>query len=554
MSTAQKRSKGARPQFNNAWLVATILLPFAAGYHLSYIFRTINAVIVDQLVAEIGVLPAELGLLTSMYFLVMVAVQMPIGTLLDRHGPRRLQAVLLPVAALGACVFALAESMVGLFVGRLLIGLGVSAALMAGLKAVVLWFPSERIGFANGLIVTAGALGAVVATAPAHLLIDALGWRAVFLLLAALTIWVAAIIFLIVPEKKSADTKQTQGAAVQLRRIYCDARFWRLAPVSAACIGTSWAYQGLWATPWLAEVEGLDHAAVIRHLFVMGLALSVSAIALGALADRLRRRGIATEALFAAMAAVFMLAQLALILRWPIPLYLSWALIAMAGAATVLSYAILPGYFPKEASGRANAALNMFHLGVAFGVQWLIGVIIDQWPSQQGRHPIDAYQVAFALNLVIQAIAFAWFVLPQFNMMALRTGNPIPSVLRAYDARPAVTAYRRAHLTWLNEVGAAQLQVASWRNVALASIAVCVVLTTLALPRLSALRDAEPSPTPTRYGVVMWPRLAVCRQGWEVAAKGILCGNKYGDPAMRRAGLDSVASSTGTIRDARDDS
>jgi len=223
-----------------------------------------------------------------------------------------------------------------------------------------------------------------------------------------------------------------------------------------------------------------------------------------------------------------MLAQLAVILRWPIPSYLSWALIAMAGAATVLSYTILPGYFPKEASGRANGALNLLHLSVAFGVQWLTGVVIDQWPSQEGLHPLEAYQAAFALNLVVQAIAFAWFALSQSNILTFRFGKRMQPVLRAYETRPVMSAYRRAHLSWLSEVRAAQLQASSWRDVALVSIAVCVVLTTLAIPGLSAISDVEPSLTPTRQGVVMLPRSAVCRASDGVPANGYYGGKKCG--------------------------
>lgn len=520
MSTASSCSGSARPQIEGVSLFIVVLLPFAAGYCLSYVLRTINALIAQPLVAEIGLSSANLGLLTSLYFLVMAVAQLPLGALLDRYGPRRIQCLCLLIAAIGAAVFANAQGLPTLLLGRALIGLGFSAALMSGLKAIVLWFPPERIASANGLLVTLGALGAVTATAPGEALVDALGWRGLFLLLAGLTIASAAVIFMIVPERRHRRAAPSGAPTITIGGIYSDRRFWRLAPISAACIGTSWAVQGLWAAPWLTEVEGFDRPTVVRHLLVMALALSFSAIALGSLADRLRRRGVTTEALFGATVVVFMLAQLAVILRWPIPSFLSWALIAMAGAATVLSYAILPGYFPKEASGRANGALNLLHLGVAFGVQWLIGVIIDLWPSQQGHHPVDAYRTAFALNLVAQAIAFMWFVLPQLDGLAIRFGDRIPPVLHAYQARLVVNSYRQAHLTWLAEVELARSQAASWRSVALASIAVCVALTTLAIPNLPALSGVEPSLAPTTREVVVLSLSTAHRSNDGVMAEG----------------------------------
>ena len=169
-----------------------VLLPFAAGYYLSYAFRTINALIAGMLTRELSLSAADLGLLTSVYFLAMAAVQLPLGALLDRFGPRRVQSACLLFAAAGAGVFARAEGLTGLMLGRALIGVGVATALMASLKAIVLWFPKDRIAFANGCVVMLGALGAVTATVPAEPLVHALGWRGLFAMLAIATAGVAA--------------------------------------------------------------------------------------------------------------------------------------------------------------------------------------------------------------------------------------------------------------------------------------------------------------------------------------------------------------------------
>jgi predicted MFS family arabinose efflux permease len=472
-----------------------VLLPFAVGYYLSYVFRTINALIAGALSDEFGLGPADLGLLTSMYFLVMAAVQWPLGVLLDCYGPRRVQSACLLVTAAGAYVFAVADSFSDLVLGRALIGIGVATALMAGLKAVVLWFPPERVGFANGLLVTAGALGAVTASAPAQGLIDRLGWRGLFLLLAVLALAAAALMMMVVPERCRVARTASVGASASLGSIYRDARFWTLAPLSATTIGAAWSIQGLWAAPWLTDVEGFDRATVVQHLLVMGLALCGGALLLGTLADRLRQRGIPVETLFGAMAALFMLAQLMVILRWPVPSLVSWALIGMAGAATVLSFAILPGYFPKEVSGRANAALNLLHLSAAFSAQWLTGVIIDQWPSAHGRHPVVAYRVAFGLNLAVQAMAFGWFV-------ASRRRAAVPATIAATNlaadrAPPAVCRYRQAHRAWQREVTAARQHAARWRVAAALSMATSVVLLILITAGPASLRAGDRPATDT---------------------------------------------------------
>ena len=199
-----------------------------------------------------------------------------------------------------------------LLAGRALIGLGVASAMTAGLKALVLWFPGDRVPLLNGLMVMLGALGAVTATLPADLLLAWIGWRELFGLFAALTAVSAVIVYFVVPE---ATPIASGAVSVGLRKIYTDPRFWRLAPLSASCIGTAWALQGLWAAQWLTDVEGLDRAAVVFHLFAMAVALSLGAILLGVAADRLRRRGVGPEVLVGLVAAVFIATQFALILR-----------------------------------------------------------------------------------------------------------------------------------------------------------------------------------------------------------------------------------------------
>ncbi len=143
-------------------ILLRVFIPFALGFFLSYLFRTVNAVIAPDLVRDIGVDPASLGLLTSAYFLSFAAFQLPLGVLLDRYGARRVEATLLLFAAAGAFVFARAETLTGLMLGRALIGLGVSACLMAAFKAFTLWFPAERLPLANGIQMISGGVGALV--------------------------------------------------------------------------------------------------------------------------------------------------------------------------------------------------------------------------------------------------------------------------------------------------------------------------------------------------------------------------------------------------------
>lgn len=398
-------------QVSVAWrLIARVFLPFAAGYYLSYVFRTINPLISGHLISDTGLGTADLGLLTSVYFLVFAAAQLPIGILLDRFGPRRVQSALLLVAAAGAGLFAMSTGLPSLLISRAMIGLGVAAALTAGLKSIVLWFPRERVALLNGYMIMLGSLGAVTATTPAEHLLAWIGWRQLFEILAAATGVTAVLIYIAVPERVIIPSMGSIPAS--LSSVFGDRRFWRIAPLSATCVGSAWSLQGLWASPWLTDVEGLDRASLVGQLFTMSIVLCGGAWLFGTTVHYVRRRGMGAEPILAVVAVLFIAAELALILRAPVPSILPWSVVAVVGTATVVSFAVIADYFPPELAGRANGALNVLHFGWAFLAQYGTGLILEQWSTENGHKSILAYQVAFGFNVAVQIVALFWFALP----------------------------------------------------------------------------------------------------------------------------------------------
>jgi MFS family permease len=207
----------------------------------------------------------------------------------------------------------------------------------------------------------------------------------------------------------------------------------------------------------------------------MGVSVCASALLLGMVADRLRRRGLKTELVLASTMGASMIAQAALVSGWPIPSFLLWSVIAAAGAATVLSFAILAEYFPKEMSARANAALNLLHVGGAFVLQSATGLIIEQWPEALGTYPAEAHQLAMGAAVVLQLVAFAWFALPPRRLPApamVRATSRSLSAAHAWPARPPYTAA----LAWTRQAELVRKQVADWRLAAAASAMLCIGL------------------------------------------------------------------------------
>lgn len=383
-----------------AKLVALVFVPFAAGFFLSILLRYVNAVIARDLAAEFALSAADLGLLTSVYFLVFAAFQVPLGVLLDRYGPRRVLAALLVFAAAGALVFGLAEGVATLAAGRALLGLGVSGCLMGSIKAFTLWFPMSRLATLNGWILAVGALGAMSATAPVEALAQAAGWRAVFWALAAACAAVAVLIFAVVPERElpgAAESWRRQFAEIGaiLRSVF----FWRVALPLVVVHGAYQALQGLWLAPWLADVAGQSRTETASTLLAGAAAYGVGSVVFGTLADRMSARLAAFKAgMVLALAAYFAIAAGAGALA--VPLVMAYGFGACAAA---LPYAILARHFPRALTGRVVTASNIFMFLASFAFQWGIGALL-------GAAPEAGYALAFGVVGLLQLAAVLWLL------------------------------------------------------------------------------------------------------------------------------------------------
>ena len=390
-----------------------VFLPFAAGYFLSYLFRVVNAVIAPDLIADIGVGPSALGMLTASYFIAFASFQLPLGVLLDRYGPRRVEAVLLVVAAVGAVLFSRADGLFGLVVGRALIGLGVSACLMASFKAYSLFFAKDKWPLINGLQMASGGLGALAATSPVEALLSITDWRGVFLGLGGLTLLSAALVFFVVPEQERSGPKG-ESIANQLRgirEIFTSPVFWRTAPLATASQAAFMSIHGLWAGPWLTHVARLQRGEVAEVLFSLAAAMVAGYIIFGKVAERLGRRP-GGEAATAIGGMFVSIAIQILLLVVPsdasLPLWLAFGLFGTSG---VICYSVLAKAFPLHLSGRVTTALNLLVFVAAFVGQWAIGAIIALVVAPGQPPTPQSFAVGFGVLILLQVLTLGYYFL-----------------------------------------------------------------------------------------------------------------------------------------------
>ena len=390
-----------------------IFVLFALGYFLSYVYRGLNIGFAPFLSREMDLTASDLGLLTSFYFIGFALAQLPAGLALDRYGARRTDAVLLLVAAAGTVLYGMTHSMQGLIVGRILIGVGVSVCLGAAFLAIAQNFPSSRWPLLNGLMVALGGLGGVVVGTPLAIALTHYTWRELSVSMAIVTLAVAAVIWLLVPEAKQRHTahesvsKQIQGVRIILKNPV----FWRVIPFPCAVGGAFYAAQSLWVKPYLTDVSGLTARQADSLVSMLGLTMVAGTFITGMLARRIERYGLGLRAFCGLGMLLFVLVQVLIVLRVPISATLIWGAYGFLAASCILAYALLAEVFPRKVVGRVTTAFNMIFFISIFSMQVGVGYVLDFWTSENGHYPAQAHLTAWGIMIAAQlasAVLYLW--------------------------------------------------------------------------------------------------------------------------------------------------
>lgn len=374
-----------------------VFVTLLLAYFLSYFFRSANAVISADLQRDLELSSAQLGLMTSLFYLTFALVNLPLGSLLDRYGPRFVHPALMLVGAAGALIFANAQSFGMLSLGRALLGVGFAGALMGALKAFSLWFPPHRYASISSIYVALGGLGAIAAATPLALLKEALGWRGVFSWGALVIVGVAALVVALVRNAPPGVTLPRSRAGGGSATIWRSPAFWRIAWLNFVLGGGFLAWQTLWGGAYLYRVRGMESLEVGNYLFVFSLAATLGFLACGLLADRL---GLPKVYLSASAALTLAVGTLAFWSGMPEGfLYGIYALIGFCGGFNILSLAQARLIFPPELTGRATTAVNFMGFVGVFLLQLGMGVVVQT----------SGYSLALAIWFALLASAVALY-------------------------------------------------------------------------------------------------------------------------------------------------
>ena len=387
---------------------AIVFLAFAGAYSLSALVRAIIATLSPVLSLEFSLQSRDLGLLAGGYFLGFAATQLPLGTWLDRHGPKRVILCFLAVAVVGCLVFSAASSFSGLLIGRVLIGMGVSACLMAPLSGFRRWLDVPSLLRANSWMLMSGSLGMLASTLPVQWLLPIVGWRALFWALAGLVLVAMDVIALVVPRWTSGPAGTTDAPA-GYAEVWKNRYFRKLSLLAFFNYGGLVAVQTLWAGPWMVKVAGYTPLEAATGLFYINAAMLLTFWSWGLVNPYLSKSGWHTDRLLAWGVPLSLLALATNIAGGASTGWVGWALFCMTSSVISLSQPAVGMAFVPALAGRGLSGFNLIIFSGVFTVQWGIGLLVDAFAAV-GLAPLASFQAAFSVFLCCCIAAYAYFL------------------------------------------------------------------------------------------------------------------------------------------------
>ncbi|MDS4056303.1 MFS transporter [Accumulibacter sp.] len=354
-----------------------------AAYVLSFFQRFAPVGIAQDLIAAFNTSAASLGVLAATYFYVYTVMQVPTGILVDTLGPRLILLLGGLVGGAGSLLFGLAASLEVAFLGRTLIGLGVSVTFIAMLKIIALSFEERRFASLVGVSMLVGNLGSVLAGAPLSWLAQTTGWRSVFVGLAGVSVVLGLACWVLLRERPATDglprrprfdrTVVVSGLLTVLR----NRDTWPVVCANFGICGSFFAFAGVWATPYLTQVHAMERSTAAQHASLYFGGFALGCLFIGALSDRLRRR----KPLLIVGSHLYALLWLFWLSGERVPLVASYALFALMGVLTAsftLTWACAKEVNPPLLSGMSTSVTNMGGFLAAAILQPLVGWVMDQ--------------------------------------------------------------------------------------------------------------------------------------------------------------------------------
>jgi len=392
-----------------------VFFVFACGYFLSCLLRAITATLSPVLTTEFNLLAGDLGLLAGGYFLGFASMQIPLGYLLDKQGPKKIISSFLLIAIVGTASFAIAQSFAGLLISRILIGVGVSACLMGPLTGYRIWFADEYQQRGNSWMLMIASTGFVFSTLPVQILLPIFGWRWVFGGITILIFIVIILILLFIPSWKNETDNNNEKNFGSLSDIWKNKFFRSTIPLGLFNYGGMIAIQTLWAGPWMVRVAGYNPLESATGLFWINTTMLIAFFVWGYILPKITKFGLETMKLMKFGLPISYLFLLVIIISGENAGAIHFTIYILTSIVLTLTQPAIALSFPASLAGKSLTSFNLLIFLGTFIMQWGIGLVIDMCRFL-GKGEIQSFQISFFIYLLICIFSYLYFIFNNKNL------------------------------------------------------------------------------------------------------------------------------------------
>ena len=386
-----------------------IFCVFAFGFLLSNLVRSITATLTPVLTSEFDLTAGNLGLLAGGYFIGFSIMQIPVGLLLDKIGPKKVIGCFLMIAFIGTISFALAKSFSGLFISRIFIGVGVSACMMGPLTGYRVWFAEKYQQRANSWMLMVANIGFVSSTLPVQILLPYIGWRWIFILIAILILLSIILIFLFIPNWDQKENTSIKSEKESLSQIWKNKFFISMIPLAFINYGGIQAIQTLWAGPWMLNISGYSPLQSATGLFWINITMLISYLIWGYILPKFSSLGIDSIKIVKIGLPISYVVLFSIIIMGQNAGAIMFTLYILSSIVLSLTQPALALSFPQNLAGKSLTSINVFIHSGTFFVQWGIGLLIDL-SKNMGANTVTSYKISFSIFLILCIFSYLFFI------------------------------------------------------------------------------------------------------------------------------------------------
>ncbi len=348
------------------WIIASVF------YAYQYILRVMPNIMLSDIMQQFGISAATFGQFSGVYYIGYSLMHLPVGIMLDRYGPKKVMTGCILLTVVGMMPLLFAEYWVYPIVGRFLIGLGSSAAILGVFKIIRMTFSAERFPRILSLSVTIGLIGAIYGGGPVSYMRDVFGYQAVVQVFAVAGLFLAGITYWIVPDVKNLSEKTVIS---DIKEVLRNGRVIWSCIFAGLMVGPLEGFADVWGTVFLKQVYGFEGtlAASMPSMIFVGTCFGAPVLSL--IAEKAR-----SYLAIIIIAAVTMAACFTFLLIWKLPsglLTFNFIVVGVCCAYQILAIYKVSTYVREQVVGLTTAIANMIIMIFGYAFHSVIGGIIN---------------------------------------------------------------------------------------------------------------------------------------------------------------------------------